>query len=122
MVRLIERRDDPSIAEGYLARAGLGERVRIERAGTDVIPHLRETLTWFLSMRRKGNTDTSLSCRLRSGGVVIVITCFGATGSRRIAHQIRSRLRTPYESSIATLLHPKLRAEVLSVGDGWVTP
>ncbi len=49
-------------AEGYLTRAGLRERVRIERGkALDVIPHLRETFDLFSSMLSRKNIQTTSS-------------------------------------------------------------
>lgn len=111
-------------AEGYLERAGLRERVRIERGkALDVIPHLRETFDLiFIDAVKEEYTDyLKLSLpRLRTGGVVIVDNLLWGG---QVAGEIRS---LDQESSTHALRefnsyfvnHPKLRAEVLSVGDG----
>jgi predicted O-methyltransferase YrrM len=111
-------------AEGYLRRAGLRERVRIERGkALDVIPHLRDTFDLiFIDALKEEYTDyLKLSLpRLRNGGVVIVDNLLWGG---QVAGQIRS---ADQESSTNALRefnsyfvnHPKLRAEVLSVGDG----
>jgi caffeoyl-CoA O-methyltransferase len=111
-------------AEGYLERAGVRERVRIERGkALDVIPHLRETFDLiFIDAVKEEYTDyLKLSLpRLRSGGVVIVDNLLWGG---QVAGEIRS---LDQESSTNALRefnsyfvnHPKLLAEVLSVGDG----
>lgn len=111
-------------AEGYLRRAGLRERVRIERGkALDVIPHLRDSFDLiFIDALKEEYTDyLKLSLpRLRNGGVVIVDNLLWGG---QVAGQIRS---ADQESSTNALRefnsyfvnHPKLRAEVLSVGDG----
>lgn len=111
-------------AEGYLERAGVRERVRIERGkALDVIPHLRETFDLvFIDALKEEYTDyLKLSLpRLRSGGVVIVDNLLWGG-------QVAGELRSPDQDASTNALrefnsyfvnHPKLRAEVLSVGDG----
>jgi len=111
-------------AEGYLERAGLRERVRIERGkALDVIPHLRDTFDLiFIDALKEEYTDyLKLSLpRLRSGGVVIVDNLLWGG-------QVAGEIRSPDQESSTNALrefnsyfvnHPKLRAEVLSVGDG----
>jgi predicted O-methyltransferase YrrM len=111
-------------AEGYLERAGLRERVRIERGkALDVIPHLRETFDLiFIDAVKEEYTDyLKLSLpRLRSGGVVIVDNLLWGG-------QVAGEIRAPDQETSTNALrefnsyfvnHPKLRAEVLSVGDG----
>lgn len=111
-------------AEGYLTRAGLRERVRIERGkALDVIPHLRETFDLiFIDALKEEYTDyLKLSLpRLRSGGVVIVDNLLWGG-------QVAGEIRAPDQETSTNALrefnsyfvnHPKLRAEVLSVGDG----
>ena len=111
-------------AEGYLTRAGLRERVRIERGkALDVIPHLRETFDLiFIDALKEEYTDyLKLSLpRLRSGGVVIVDNLLWGG-------QVAGEIRSPDQETSTNALrefnsyfvnHPKLRAEVLSVGDG----
>lgn len=111
-------------AEGYLTRAGLRERVRIERGkALDVIPHLRETFDLiFIDALKEEYTDyLKLSLpRLRSSGVVIVDNLLWGG-------QVAGEIRSPDQETSTNALrefnsyfvnHPKLRAEVLSVGDG----
>lgn len=111
-------------AEGYLTRAGVRERVRIERGkALDVIPHLRDTFDLiFIDAVKEEYTDyLKLSLpRLRTGGVVIVDNLLWGG-------QVAGEIRSPDQEASTNALrefnnyfvnHPKLRAEVLSVGDG----
>ena len=113
-----------SAAEGYLVRAGLRDRVRIERGkALDVIPHLRESFDLiFIDAVKEEYTDyLKLSLpRLRSGGVVIVDNLLWGG-------QVAGEIRSPDQEASTNALrefnsyfvnHPKLLAEVLSVGDG----
>ena len=113
-----------SAAEGYLVRAGLHDRVRIERGkALDVIPHLRDSFDLiFIDAVKEEYTDyLRLSLlRLRSGGVVIVDNLLWGG-------QVAGAIRSPDQEASTNALrefnsyfvnHPKLLAEVLSVGDG----
>lgn len=111
-------------AEGYLARAGLRERVRIERGkALDVMPHLSDTfdLVFIDAVKEEyaGYLDLALP-RLRSGGVVIVDNLLWGG-------QVAGAIRSPDQESSTKALrefnqqfvnHPQLLAEVLSFGDG----
>ena len=111
-------------AEGYLTRAGLRERVRIERGkALDVIPLLKDTfdLIFIDALKEEYADYLRLSLpRLRNGGIVIVDNLLWGG---QVAGEIRS---ADQESSTNALRefnkyfinHPKLRAAVLSVGDG----
>jgi caffeoyl-CoA O-methyltransferase len=111
-------------AEGYLTRAGLRGRVRIERGkGLEVIPQLKETfdLLFIDAVKEEYSDYLKLSLpRLRRGGVVIVDNLLWGG---QVAGEIRS---ADQESSTNALRefnkyfvnHPKLRAEILSMGDG----
>ncbi len=111
-------------AQGYLTRAGLRDRVRIERGkGLEVIPQLKETfdLLFIDAVKEEYSDYLKLSLpRLRRGGVVIVDNLLWGG---QVAGEIRS---ADQESSTNALRefnkyfvnHPKLLAEVLSVGDG----
>lgn len=111
-------------AEGYLSRAGLRERVRIERGkGLEVLPKLKDTfdLVFIDALKEEYADYLKLSLpRLRRGGVVIVDNLLWGG---QVAGEIRS---ADQESSTNALRefnkyfvnHPKLLAEVLSVGDG----
>jgi caffeoyl-CoA O-methyltransferase len=111
-------------AEGYLTRAGLRERVRIERGkALDVIPQLKDTfdLIFIDALKEEYADYLRLSLpRLRTGGVVIVDNLLWGG-------QVAGQIRSPDQESSTNALrefnkyfvnHPKLRAEVLSVGDG----
>jgi predicted O-methyltransferase YrrM len=111
-------------AEGYLQRAGLRERVRIERGkALDVIPQLKDTfdLIFIDALKEEYADYLKLSLpRLRKGGVVIVDNLLWGG-------QVAGEIRSPDQESSTNALrefnkyfvnHPKLRAVVLSVGDG----
>lgn len=111
-------------AEGYLTRAGLRGRVRIERGkALDVIPHLKDTfdLIFIDALKEEYSDYLKLSLpRLRPGGVVIVDNLLWGG-------QVAGKIRSPDQETSTNALrefndyfinHPKLRAEVLSVGDG----
>lgn len=111
-------------AEGYLSRAGLRERVRIERGkALDVIPLLKDTfdLIFIDALKEEYADYLRLSLpRLRTGGVVIVDNLLWGG-------QVAGEIRSPDQESSTNALrefnkyyvnHPKLLAEVLSVGDG----
>jgi predicted O-methyltransferase YrrM len=118
--------DDEMIkaAEGYLTRAGLRDRVRIERGkALEVIPQLKDTfdLLFIDAVKEEYSDYLKLSLpRLRKGGVVIVDNLLWGG---QVAGEIRS---ADQESSTNALRefnkyfvnHPKLRALILSVGDG----
>jgi caffeoyl-CoA O-methyltransferase len=111
-------------AEGYLTRAGVRDRVRIERGkALEVIPLLKDTfdLVFIDAVKEEYADYLRLSLpRLRNGGVVIVDNLLWGG---QVAGEIRS---ADQESSTNALRefnkyfvnHPKLRAEVLPVGDG----
>jgi predicted O-methyltransferase YrrM len=111
-------------AEGYLARAGVRERVRIEKGyALEVIPQLNETFDLLFIDAVKEEYDGYLDLalpKLRTGGVVI---CDNLLWGGQVAGEIRS----PDQQSSTEALrefnpyfvnHPQLRAEVLPVGDG----
>ena len=113
-----------SAAEGYFSRAGVRDRVQIEKGyALDVIPRLNETfdLVFIDAVKEeyRGYLDLSLP-KLRPGGVVI---CDNLLWGGRVAGETE----TPdYKTSTEALRefnpyfvsHPQLRAEVLPVGDG----
>jgi predicted O-methyltransferase YrrM len=111
-------------AEGYLERAGMRDRVRIERGkALDVIPLLKDTfdLLFIDALKEEYADYLKLSLpRLRSGGVVVVDNLLWGG-------QVAGEIRSPDQEGSTKALrefnkyfinHPKLRAEVLSVGDG----
>jgi len=107
-------------ASGYLQRAGLMDRVRIERGkALDVMPRLNETFDLLfidaVKEEYKQYLDLGLP-RLRSGGVVIVDNLlWGGRVASDDAEPSTVALRdfNPY-----FINHPQLRAVVLPVGDG----
>ena len=107
-------------ASGYLERAGVADRVRIERGkALDLIPQLDDTFDLLfidaLKEEYKQYLDLGLE-RLRSGGVVIVDNLLWggkvATGDSE-ASTVALREFNDY-----FINHPQLRAVLLSVGDG----
>ena len=111
-------------AEGYLTRAGLRDRVRIERGkALEVIPQLKDTfdLIFIDALKEEYSDYLKLSLpKLRKGGVVIVDNLLWGG-------QVAGEIRSPDQESSTNALrefnkyfvnHPKLRAEILSVGDG----
>jgi caffeoyl-CoA O-methyltransferase len=111
-------------AEGYFSRAGLRERIQIEKGyALEVIPGLNETfdLVFIDAVKEeyRGYLDLALP-KLRPGGVVI---CDNLLWGGQVAGEISS----PDQKSSTEALrafnqyfvnHPQLRAEVLAVGDG----
>lgn len=111
-------------SQAFLERAGLSGKVRIERGkGLEVIPRLRETFDFvFIDALKEeylGYLELALP-RLRTGGVIIVDNLLWGG-------QVAGEIRSPDQESSTNALrefnqrfvnHPKLRAEVLPVGDG----
>ena len=111
-------------AEDYLKRAGVRERVRIEKGkALDVIPKLEETfdLVYLDALKEEYSDylDQSLPL-LRVGGVVIADNVLWGG-------QVAGEIRSPDQQASTEALrafnrhfvnHPQLRAEVLSFGDG----
>lgn len=111
-------------AEGYLTSAGLRDRVRIERGkALDVLPQLQDTfdLLFIDAVKEEYADYLKLALqKLRLGGVVIVDNLLWGG-------QVAGEVRSPDQETSTTALrefnkyfvnHPKLRAVVLSVGDG----
>lgn len=112
------------LSEQYLLRAGLRDRVRIERGrALEVIPRLTETFDLVfidaLKEEYQGYLDRALP-HLRGGGVVIVDNLLWGG-------QVAGEIRAPDQKSSTEALrefnqyfvnHPQLLAEVLPVGDG----
>ncbi len=111
-------------AEGYLTRAGLRERARIEPGkALEVIPRLNETFDLiFLDAVKeeyRGYLDLALP-KLRTNGVVI---CDNLLWGGQVAGEIRSLDQQTSTEALREfnryfVNHPQLRAEVLPVGDG----
>lgn len=107
-------------ASGYLERAGLLSRVRIERGkALDVMPNIDETfdLLFIDAVKEEYSQYLDLGLpRLRAGGVVIVDNLLWGgkvAGDDNETSTVALRKFNQYFSN-----HPQLRAEVLSVGDG----
>ncbi len=112
------------LSEDYLTRAGLRDRVRIERGrALEVIPRLNDTFDLLfidaLKEEYKGYLDLALP-KLRADGVVIVDNLLWGG-------QVAGDIRAPDQKSSTEALrefnqyfinHRQLKAEVLSVGDG----
>jgi caffeoyl-CoA O-methyltransferase len=111
-------------AEGFLTRAGVQERVRIERGkALAVMPRLKETfdLVFIDAVKEEYSGYLELALpMLRVGGVVIVDNLLWGgqvAGEIRSADQ-ESSTRALREFNQRFVGHPQLLAEVLSVGDG----
>lgn len=107
-------------ASGYLERAGVMDRVRIERGkALDVMPRLNEgfDLLFIDAVKEeyKQYLDLGLQ-RLRSGGVVIVDNLLW--GGKVATDDSESSTVALREFNHYFINHPQLRAVVLSVGDG----
>lgn len=111
-------------AEDYLTRAGVRERVRIERGrALEVIPHLTETfdLVYLDAVKEEylDYLEQSLP-RLRVGGVVVADNVLWGG---QVAGEIRSADQQTSTQALRLfnqhfVNHPQLRAEILSFGDG----
>ena len=111
-------------AVGYLERAGVRQRVRIERGrALEVLPGLTETfdLVFLDAMKEEYASYLELALPLlRVGGVVIADNLLWGG-------QVAGEVRAPEQTASTQALrefnqifvhHPQLRAEVLPVGDG----
>ena len=111
-------------SEDYLRRAGLRERVCIERGrALEVMPHLTETfdLVFIDALKEEYSQYLDLALpQLREGGVVIVDNLLWGG---QVAGEIRSPDQTASTEALREfnqkfVRHPQLRAEVLAIGDG----
>lgn len=111
-------------SEEYLRRAGLRERVRIEKGkALEVLPTLSETFDCvFLDALKEEYAEyLELSLPLlRVGGVVV---CDNLLWGGQVAGEIRSPEQTASTQALREfnqrfVRHPQLLAEVLPVGDG----
>jgi predicted O-methyltransferase YrrM len=113
-----------ALSEGYLERAGLRHKVRIERGrALDVLPRLEETfdLVFLDAVKEEYAQYLDLALpRLRVGGLVIADNLMWGG-------QVAGEARAPEQTASTQALrdfnqrfvrHPQLLAEVLSVGDG----
>lgn len=111
-------------AEDYLTRAGVRERVRVERGfALEVIPRLEETfdLVYLDALKEEYSAylDRSLPL-LRVGGVVIADNVLWGG---QVAGEIRSQDQQASTEALREfnrhlINHPQLLSEVLSFGDG----
>jgi len=111
-------------SEDYLKRAGVRERVRIERGlALEVIPRLEETfdLIYLDALKEEYSEYLNQSLPLlRVGGVVIADNVLWGG---QVAGEIRSPDQTASTQALREfnqrfVRHPQLRAVVLPVGDG----
>ena len=107
-------------ASGYLERAGLMNRVRIDRGkALEVMPKLNETfdLLFIDALKEEYSEYLDLGLRLlRTGGVVIVDNLLWGgkvAGDDKESSTVALRKFNQY-----FINHPQLKAEVLSIGDG----
>lgn len=111
-------------SETYLSRAGLRERVRIERGtALEVLPRLSETfdLVFLDALKEEYGAYLELSLPLlRMGGVVVADNLLWGG-------QVAGEIRAPEQTASTQALrefnqhfvrHPQLLAVVLPVGDG----
>jgi caffeoyl-CoA O-methyltransferase len=111
-------------AEDYLTRAGVRERVRIERGrALEVIPKLKETfdLVYLDALKEEysGYLDEALPL-LRVGGVVVAdnVLWGGQVAGKVRSQDQQASTKALREFNRHFINHPQLRAEVLSFGDG----
>jgi predicted O-methyltransferase YrrM len=121
LVVTIEPSDEMiAAASAYIQRAGVAERVRIERGkALDVMPDLEETfdLLFIDAVKEEYKEYLDLGLRkLRSGGVVLVDNLLW--GGRVAGGDTESSTVALREFNPYFLNHPQLRAVVLPVGDG----
>ncbi|HEX6718248.1 MAG TPA: O-methyltransferase, partial [Pyrinomonadaceae bacterium] len=107
-------------ATGYLKRAGLLDRVEIERGkALEVMPALEETfdLLFIDAVKQEYSRYLDLGLqRLRNGGVVIVDNLLW--GGKVARNDMESSTVALREFNSYFINHPQLIAEVLPVGDG----
>ncbi len=121
LVVTIEPNDEMiKAASGYFARAGVEERVRIERGkALEVMPHLNEAFDLLfidaVKEEYKQYLDLGLP-RLRGGGVVIVDNLLW--GGKVAGDDTATSTVALREFNQYFVNHPQLRAVVLPVGDG----
>ena len=121
LVVTIEPSEDMiNAASGYIERASVKDRVRIERGkGLDVMPRLDETFDLLfmdaVKEEYKQYLDLGLQ-RLRSGGVVIVDNLLW--GGKVAGDDTEASTVALREFNVYFTNHPQLRSVVLPVGDG----
>lgn len=110
-------------ASGYLKRANLLDRVRIQHgAALDVMPRLTDTydLLYIDAVKEEYQQYLDLGLtRLRSGGVVVVDNLlWGGRVAQAASVNDESSTKALREFNRYFINHPQLRSEILSVGDG----
>jgi caffeoyl-CoA O-methyltransferase len=110
-------------ASGYLKRASLFDRVKIERGkALDVMPRLTDTydLLYIDAVKEEYKQYLDLGLpRLRSGGVVVVDNLlWGGKVAQPENANDESSTKALREFNHYFINHPQLRSEILSVGDG----
>jgi len=124
VVTIEPSQDMIALSESFLLRAGLRERVRIERgAALEVMPRLRETFDLvFLDAVKEEYADyLELALPvLRTGGVVVADNLLWGG---QVAGEVRSPDQTASTQALREfnqlfVRHPQLLAEVLPLGDG----
>ena len=107
-------------ASGYIERANVKDRVRIERGkALDVMPRLDETfdLLFIDAVKEEYKQYLALGLqRLRSGGVVIVDNLLW--GGKVAGDDTEASTVALREFNVYFTNHPQLRSVVLPVGDG----
>jgi caffeoyl-CoA O-methyltransferase len=117
----IEPNDDMiRAASGYLKRAGVLDRVEIERGkALEVMPNLEETfdLLFIDAVKQEYSQYLDLGLqRLRTGGVIVVDNLLW--GGKVAEGDTESSTVALREFNDYFINHPQLLAEVLPVGDG----
>jgi predicted O-methyltransferase YrrM len=107
-------------ATAYLKRAGVLERVDIERGkALEVMPHLEETfdLLFIDALKEEYSQYLDLGLpKLRTGGVIVVDNLLW--GGKVATGDTESSTVALREFNQYFINHPQLIAEVLPVGDG----
>ena len=125
LVVTIELSDEMiALSDGYLRRAGLRERVRVERgAALEVLPRLEESfdLVFIDAVKEEYGRYLELSLPLlRTGGVFVVDNLLWGG-------QVAGEIRAPEQTASTQALrefnqlfvrHPQLLSVVLPLGDG----
>ena len=110
-------------ASGYLKRANLLNRVRIQHGpALDVMPRLTDTydLLYIDAVKEEYQQYLDLGLpRLRTGGVVVVDNLlWGGRVAQAAGANDESSTKALREFNRYFISHPQLRSEILSVGDG----
>ena len=112
------------LAGGYYERAGMSDRVEVERGfALDVLPHLEGMfdLVYLDAVKEEYSDYLRLSLPLlRTGGVVVADNLLWGG---QVAGEVRSADQTASTEALRSfnrefVTHPQLLAQVLPVGDG----